>query len=141
MLVSRATNKPLPEITDQTRPFWAAAKDGRLVLQTCTRCGTRQFHPKPWCIECGCRDIPWSDARPTGTVYSFTISRAVAMNLAGWQGDLPLVFCLIDLDDGVRLYAQVTDCAPDEIRIGMRVEAHFSAISEEAGLMRFRPAR
>ncbi len=27
--------KPLPVITDQTRPFWAAAKQGRFVLQKC----------------------------------------------------------------------------------------------------------
>ena len=33
MLISKTTNKPLPEITDQTRPFWQAAKAGKLVLQ------------------------------------------------------------------------------------------------------------
>lgn len=139
MLVNKTTNKPLPEITDQTRPFWSGAKAGKLMLQKCTRCGTAQFHPKPWCIECGCRDIPWAEARPSGTVYTFTVSRAVAMNLAGWQGELPVLMCLIDLDDGARLYGQVVQCSPEDIRIGMRVEAVFEDISEEAAIVKFRP--
>ena len=46
--------------------------------------------------------------------------------------------CLIDLDDGARMYGQVTDCKPEDLRIGARVEAHFVAISEEAGIPKFR---
>ncbi len=48
--------------------------------------------------------------------------------------------CLIDLDDGARMYAQVTDCAPEHIHVGMRVAVHFESISEEAGIPKFRPA-
>jgi uncharacterized OB-fold protein len=132
--------KPLPAITDLTRPFWTAAKERRLVLQRCAQCGTFNFHPKPWCIECGSRDLAWTDARPTGTVYSFTISRSVAMNYPGWEKDLPVLLCLVDLDDGARMYAQVTDCSPEAMRIGMRVRAHFEDISPEAGIPKFRPA-
>jgi len=140
MLASKTTNKPLPELTDQTRPFWTAAKNGKLVVQKCARCGQCNFHPKPWCIECGSRDIPWTEVKPTGTVYAYTVSRAVAMNLAGWQGELPVLFCLVDLDDGARLYAQVTGCTPETIRIGMRVQAYFEAISDDAGIPKFKPA-
>lgn len=138
--MSDIVNKPLPVITDLTRPFWTAAKNRKLVLQKCQRCEVFNFHPKPWCIECGSRELRWTDAKPTGTVYSFTISRTVAMNFPGWEKDLPVLLCLIDLDDGARMYAQVTDCSPEEIRIGMRVTVHFEDISEEAGIPKFRPA-
>lgn len=131
--------KPLPQITDLTRPFWTAAKNGRLVLQKCGKCSTFNFFPKPWCIECGSRDLNWTDAKPFGTVYSFTISRSVAMNFPGWEAELPVLMSLIDLDDGVRLYGQVTGCAPEELKIGMRVEAYFEDISDEAGIPKFRP--
>ena len=133
-------NKPLPVITDLTRPFWTAAKEGRLVMQKCANCGTVNFHPKPWCIECGSRDLEWTDIKPKGTVYSFTISHTVAMNFPGWKDDLPVLLGLIDLDDGARMYAQVTHCTPEDIHIGMRVSAYFEAISEEAGIPKFRPA-
>ena len=131
--------KPLPEIVDLTRPFWTAAKEGRFVMQKCSKCGTVNFHPKPWCIECGCRDLPWTEMKPEGTVYSYTISRMVAMNYKGWEDELPVLFCLIDIDDGARMYAQVTDCTPEDIHIGMRVSVYFEDISEEAGIPKFRP--
>ena len=83
MLISKTTDKPLPEITDQTRPFWESAKAGKLVLQKCAECGATHFRPAPWCIECGCRDIPWTEAKTTGAVYTYTVSHVVAMNLAG----------------------------------------------------------
>lgn len=134
-------DKPLPVITDLTRPFWAAAKNGKLVLQKCQRCATFNFHPKPWCIECGSRELVWTDAKPFGTVYSHTVSYTVAMNSPAWEAELPLVMCLIDLDDDARMYGQVTDCAPSDIRIGMRVEVHFEDISPEAAIPKFRPAR
>ena len=67
--MSQATpDKPLPTITNLTQPFWSAAKTGRLVLQKCQRCATFNFHPKPWCIDCGSRELVWTDAQPTGTV-------------------------------------------------------------------------
>ena len=131
--------KPLPDVTDMTRPFWEAARNRQLVLQKCQQCETFNFLPKPWCIECGSRDLVWTEAKPFGTVYSFTISRNVAMNFQGWTDDLPVVMCLIDLDDGVRMYGQVTDCSPEDIHIDMRVAVHFEDISEELAIPKFRP--
>ncbi len=133
-------SKPLPTITDLTRPFWRAAREGRLVLQKCQRCNCFMFHPKPWCVECGSRELAWTNASPYGTVYSYTVSRSVAMNFPGWGGELPVLMCLVDLDDGARMYAQVTDCTPEELHIGMRVKAYFEPISDEAGIPKFRPA-
>ncbi len=133
-------DRPLPEITDQTRPFWTAARQGRLLLQKCGRCGTFNFHPKPWCVECGSRELAWTPARPAGTVYSHTVSETVAMNYPGWSRDLPLILCLVDLDDGARMYIQLVDCKPEDVRIGMRVEVIFEPISDEAGIPKARPA-
>jgi len=140
-MTSANAGKPLPQITDLTRPFWTAAKNGKLVLQKCGKCSTFNFFPKPWCIECGSRDLNWTDAKPFGTVYSFTVSRSVAMNFPGWEAELPVLMCLIDLDDGVRLYGQVKGCKPEDMKIGMRVEAFFEDISAEAGIPKFRPVQ
>ena len=134
-----AANKPQPELTDMTRPFWSAARQGRLLLQKCQKCATFNFHPKPWCIECGSRDLMWSDAGRHGSVYSFTISRAVGMNFQGWAAELPVLMCLIDLDVGARLYAQVKHCKPEDLFIGKRVQVFFEALNDEAGIPKFRP--
>lgn len=140
-MTNATLHKPLPELTDQTRPFWTAAREGKLVMQKCARCATFNFHPKPWCIECGSRDLDWEPVRPSGTVYSYTVSRSVAMNYPGWQAELPVLLCLIDMDDGVRLYGQLTDCDEHFVQIGMRVGVHFESISEDAGIPKFHPMR
>jgi len=129
----------MPAITDLTQPFWNAARDGKLVMQKCDNCGTVNFPAKPWCVSCGSRDLEWAEMKLTGTVYSFTISRSVAMNYPDWEAELPIVLCLVDVDDGARMYAQLTDCDPEKMEIGMRVQAHFERISEDAGIPKFRP--
>jgi hypothetical protein len=139
-MTESASGTPLPEITDQTRPFWDAAREGRLVMQTCPHCGTVSFPPKPWCIECGSRDIDWAEVGPGGTVYSYTVSRSVAMNWPGWQEQLPVVLALVDVDRGARMYAQLVDCPPEEVSIGMRLEAVFVPLGEEVTIPKFRPA-
>jgi uncharacterized OB-fold protein len=134
------TGTPLPEITDQTKPFWEATLKDKLVMQKCTQCGTANFPPKPWCVECGSRDIPWTQVGPGGTVYSFTISRSVAMNWPGWEDQLPVITCLVDVDDGARMYAQIVDCPPEKIFVGMRVEARFVPMSDQVAIPKFVPA-
>lgn len=131
--------KPLPEITTLTRPFWSAAKNGKLMMQRCGRCATMNFFPKPWCVECGSRSLEWVEVRPQGILCSYTVSYAVMMNFPGWKDDLPVVLGIIDLDDGGRLYGQVTGCPAEKLQIGMRVEAYFEPISAEAGIPKFRP--
>lgn len=135
-----AQGKPLPEISELTRPFWSAAHDGKLVMQQCARCSTMNFYPKPWCIECGDRRLEWVDVEPTGTVYSYTTAESVMMNLPGWAAELPLTLCLVDLDAGPRMYACLRHCEPADVRIGMRVTAEFEPISDEAGVPVFRPS-
>ena len=57
----------------------------------------------------------------------------------GWEADLPVILCLVDTDDGARMYAQLTGCDPADVHIGMRVEVHFEDISDQAGIPKFRP--
>ncbi len=134
-----ASGKPQPDVTDLTRPFWAAAREGRLVMQRCLQCGTSTFHPKPWCIECGSRGLEWADTTAMGTVYSHTVSYSVAMNSPAWQHELPVILCLVDIDEGARMYAQVTHCTPQRIHVGMRVQAYFEAGEDGFVVPRFRP--
>ena len=132
--------KPVPEITEQTRPFWTGAKNRKLMMQKCERCGTLNFLPKPWCVECADRALEWVEVKPTGSVYSYTVAYVVMMNFPAWKNDLPLVMGIIDLDDGARMYGQVTGCSPEEVHIGMRVAAYFEDIGSDAAIPKFRPA-
>ncbi len=111
------------------------------MMQKCGRCGTLNFYPKAWCVDCGSRDLQWVETKGTGTVYSYTVATTVMMNFPGWKDDLPVVLGIIDVDGGARMYGQITHCAPDKIHIGMRVEAYFEDISEQAAVPKFRPVQ
>jgi len=131
--------KPLPEITDLTRPFWTATKNRKLVMQKCTKCMTFNFYPKPWCVECGCRAMEWTEVSTEGVVYSFTVAHTVMMNYPAWKEDLPITIAIVDVDGAGRMYAQITDCPPEKLRVGMRVKLHFSDMSAEITIPKFRP--
>ncbi|MDF1602240.1 zinc ribbon domain-containing protein [Nocardioides sp. YIM 152315] len=68
------TSRLLPVTDDpDTGGFFAAAREHRLVAQTCQSCGNVQQPPRPRCIACHGTDLTWRDAPATGTVHSWTV--------------------------------------------------------------------
>ncbi|MCC6474427.1 MAG: hypothetical protein IT514_11840, partial [Burkholderiales bacterium] len=67
-------SRPLPSPTPETRPFWDAARAGRLALPWCAACGRAHFYPRSFCPHCGGRVLRWHDASGRGTVYTFTVN-------------------------------------------------------------------
>ncbi|MCB0129305.1 MAG: Zn-ribbon domain-containing OB-fold protein [Caldilineaceae bacterium] len=55
----------------------------------------------------------------TGEVYSFSVMYSVPK---GYEDQKPYTVALIKLDEGPIVTAQLTDVAPNEVKIGMRVE-------------------
>jgi hypothetical protein len=53
---------------------------------------------------------------------------------------LPLVIALVELDEGVRLLAEMPGVAADQIRIGMPVQIEYLRIDDELTLPAWRPA-
>lgn len=51
-------------------PFWEGARQGKLLLQQCDRCGNRRFPPMAACPQCLSLDQHWSEASGRGTVES-----------------------------------------------------------------------
>ena len=43
---------PAPAITPETRPFWDAAEEGRLLIKRCTACGQAHHYPRSICPFC-----------------------------------------------------------------------------------------
>ena len=64
---------PTPDIS--TEPYWAAARDGRLLIQRCGTCGCAYFYPRSFCPECWSEDVAWEQASGLGTLYTFSIVR------------------------------------------------------------------
>jgi hypothetical protein len=130
---------PVPEITEAMRPFFAAAREHRLVVQRCRACGGLRFPAREICSHCLGRAAEWIEVSGRGTVYSFGVVHQVSH--PAFAKAVPYSVVIVELAEGVRMISNVVDCAPQAIRIGMPVEAVFETMTPEVTLPRFRPQR
>lgn len=112
-----------PAVTEETAPFWAAAREGRLVVDRCRACASLSFPPYGVCRSCRGRDLEQVDVPGPGVVYSYTV------NHQRWLPDLEVPFTLVWVDfpdhDGVRVVGRLRGCEPDDVHIGMAVDVGF----------------
>jgi uncharacterized OB-fold protein len=129
-------NRPLPQPTAETAPYWAAAKSGRLVIQRCPACARYQFYPRPFCTACLCDELEWVDASGRGQIYTYTICRIPANPAMAEK--VPYAMAVVDLAEGVRMLTQIVDSDLDQVRIGAPVQAVFEPISDDITLPQFK---
>ncbi len=132
----RKYEKALPEVNGVTKPFWDYCKSHELRMQFCTSCKEWIWYPKAWCPSCGRKDgIEWRVMSGKGSVYSYTIIMQVIDNSPAFQQGIPFVIGLIELDEGPRIYSNITT---KEVVIGDTVEAFFDDVTPEVTLPKFR---
>lgn len=117
-------------------PYWAATLIGRLLIQRCVPHGHAQLYGRAHCVTCR-GEVRWEDAAGFGTVYSFTVLRQ--HHSRSLRHLLPLVVALIDLAEGPRIMTNLINVAPEDVRVGMRVEVYFERVSDYAALPFFTP--
>jgi uncharacterized OB-fold protein len=135
-LPEKATPREGPPADLEQAPYWAATLEGRLVVQRCVPHGHVQLYARAHCITCR-GDVRWEDASGFGTVYSFTVLRQ--HHSRSLRHLLPLVVALVDLAEGPRIMTNLVHVDPGDVRVGMRVEAFFERVSEDAALPLFSP--
>lgn len=138
MTLQQSYKKPLPEITRQSRPFWQACNEHKLLVQQCRSCG-RYHLPAAELSPCCSSPLEWVRASGRGKVHTFTILH-VAYNPA-FKDDLPYNVSVIELEVGPLLLSNVVNCANAELRIDMPVRVVFENVTSEQALPRFEPDR
>ena len=128
----------LPTIEDESRPFWDAAKQGRLLIQRCDACGAAQHYPRPFCVACWSDQVRWEDASGRGTLYTFSI--VYVNDLPPFGDRLPYVAAAVDLEEGPRIMTNIVGAELSELTVGMPVEVDFQALNDEITAPVFRPA-
>lgn len=130
--------RPLPEPSDVSRPFWDGLRQHRLVLQRSKKTGKFIYYPRlvsPY----GPRDeLVWTECTGRASVYSFTVARRPTA--PQWAEEGPYVIAIVELEEGVRLTANIINCPPDSVRIGMQLRAVFVAVTDDTTLLQFEPA-
>jgi uncharacterized protein len=127
---------PAPLVNAETRPFWDATGEHRLVLPRCDDCGFTIWYPRLLCPACHSRSVTWTECSGRGTVYSFTITRK---GQGRWRDAAPYVLAYVELDEGPRLLTNIVDCDPETVHVDQAVEVAWADTGEGPALPRFRP--
>ena len=129
--------RPRPAITQDIAFFFEGVKEGKLLIQRCTKCKELRHPPLPSCPSCLSFDWDTVEASGRGSVYSFVVNHYP--QVAAFE--YPLAVALIELEEGTRLVSQLIDVETDDVYIGMPVEVVFVMCDEELTLPMFRPVR
>jgi 3-oxo-4,17-pregnadiene-20-carboxyl-CoA hydratase alpha subunit len=127
--------RPRPGITPDNAFFFEGAKQHLLLIQQCSACQTLRHPPQPRCDHCGSYEWHPLEASGKGTVYSYVVNHHPQVPAF----DYPLPLGLIELEEGTRLVAEIVECAPDQIQVGMPVTVTWIDADDELSLPAFKP--
>ncbi len=126
-MADRTIPAPIPDPT--TAPFWEACKEGRLTIGLCKDTGRHFFPPRgvsPFTLSPYVELVP---ASGRGTLYSYTVMRLA-------QHYIPAV---VELAEGPRVFTNLVEVQPEEIRIGMALRLVFKPTDGDLPVPMFAP--
>ena len=121
-------------VTETTKPFWDGIAQGKLLLQYDPRCGRYQFFPRTLSLWTE-GPLEWREASGLGTLVAATLTHFPA---PGFTDRLPYLQGLVRLDEGPRIFANLTGAALAELQPGRRMRIVYGEPGDAPFL--FRPA-
>lgn len=124
----RGYAKPLPQPSLESAPFWQGLREHRLLLQRCARCGKIRHYPRPVCDGCYSMRYDWVAASGRGKIHSWTVTYHPFH--PGWKEDLPYILATVDLEEGVRMNAQLRGVEQSALKIGLPVRIDYETVKD-----------
>ncbi len=119
--------KPIPALTEDTKPYWEGCQRHELLIQRCQDCGHYRFPPSGLCPKCMSTNTEWAVVSGKGEIYSWTIFHYVYH--PAYAKDIPYNVAIVQLNEGPN----------EDICIGLPVEVIFEDVNGEISLPKFRP--
>jgi uncharacterized OB-fold protein len=129
---------PVPQQTEDQNmvyKFYDHLKEGRLTSTQCNDCNHISWPPRIVCPECISDDLNWVDLPKNGKVYTYTVQ----VNAVPPGFKAPLVFAVIDLENGMRVVSPILDIKPEDVKMGTEVELKVVPASHNRVLFFFAP--
>jgi hypothetical protein len=124
-----ATDEP------DSAPFWAAAREGRFVVQKCGQCGRLRFPPRPNCRACQSSEHSWVAMSGNGRIWSFAVAHK----------PFPIVIVALEEEPRLRIAGNVLTAPGAAInsvdvatlKIDQRVKVSFEKVADDVSLPRW----
>ena len=133
-----AYNKPLPQPTPETQPFWDSMKRHQMQVQRCRACREFYFYPRPFCPRCYSRDVAWEDVSGKATLETYVINHRAAPR---FEEDAPYVIAVVTLAEGPRMMTNLVEVEPEAASLppDLALEVVYDDVTDEITLPKFRP--
>ena len=117
---------------DAMGAFLDGLRDERILATTCASCGRTLVPPRAFCERCFRPTDAWLELAATGTVETFSICHVTWDMRPLEEPELPAVIRIDGSSDGGFLH-KLGEVAPDDVRIGMAVEAVWKPMDDRTG--------
>jgi uncharacterized protein len=121
-----------PALNVGDKAYFDAAAEGKLLVKKCGDCGKHHHYPRAICPHCFSSKVDWTEAKGSGTVYSFSVTRRA--------GPVPYCIAYVQLDEGPKMMTNIVDCDLDSVKIGQKVRVTFKKTVAGVSLPMFTPA-
>lgn len=102
----------------------------------CTSCGKVFFPPRRTCGPDCKGELVAHTLSQTGKVLTYTV---IHIGPSQFTDETPYAMAICEMDGGGRITAQLVDCPPDKIEVGLPVRIEFRKIQEDghAGILMY----
>jgi uncharacterized protein len=107
---------PAPMTNPETEPFWAAAREGKFLVRTCTACNKTHWYPRAVCPFCFSDRTEWREGSGRGIIYSLSVMK---------RAPEPYAIAYVTLEEGPTMMTNIVDCDLDSLTIGQKVQVTF----------------
>ncbi len=114
----------------------------RLIGSKCKNCYEIYYPPRKVCPKCRKAKMEEVKLKGRGKIETYTVIHVAP---EGFEEQVPYIIAIVRLEEGPCLTTQIVGCEPEDVYIGMPVEACFRRINEdgEAGViyygLKFKP--
>lgn len=131
--------KPMPVMTEISKPFWQGLKEGEIRIQQCNQCDGWVFFPRRHCSHCMSHDLVWKPVSGKGKLYSYTLTRIPT--LPEFADEMPQALAVVELEQGVRINTTLVGLEEEQIKIGMELKPVLNQVDAKGNtLLRFTAA-
>jgi uncharacterized OB-fold protein len=118
--------------------FFEELKNKKLVGTRCKKCKVVYCPPRADCSKCYSSDMEHFELSGKGAVLAYTIIYVAPESFSCLA---PYILVIAKLDEGPKLLSHLVGVKPEDVKIGMRVEAVFEPTSNGLVYYNFKPMK